>query len=166
MSSKNSLTKIVIYQAKSVCICVTLKVGYWQDFLKREEPGCPILLEDYTYLTRFACVIAGENFGRTLRRTEITGAPFQATCPKVGNKQVKSTWVLGGIYKPQGSENWGTRIIPPSYSGIEISVFVVTRRRLLHDVVYSNCSLSLPLSLYGSEQTRSIVVQAICSETR
>jgi len=46
---------------------------------------------DYTYLARFACVITGENFGRTLRRTEITEAPFQATCPKVGNKQVKST---------------------------------------------------------------------------
>lgn len=38
-----------------------------------------------------SCVITGENFGRTLRRTEIAEIPLGATCPKVGNKQVKST---------------------------------------------------------------------------
>lgn len=74
------------------------------------EEGVLVLLGDYTYLTLFAYVITGENFGRTLRR-KITEAPFQ-TCPKVGNKQVKSTRV-DGMYKPQGSENWGTHIILP-----------------------------------------------------
>jgi len=77
-----------------------------------------VLLGDYTYLTLFAYVITGENFGHTLRRTKITEALFQ-TCPKVGNKQVKSTRV-DGIYKPQGSENWGTRIIPPSYTELRL----------------------------------------------
>lgn len=52
---------------------------------------------DYTHLTSDSCVITGENFGRTLCRTKIAEIPLRATCPKVGNKQVKSTRVLEGI---------------------------------------------------------------------
>lgn len=43
----------------------------------------------------------------------------EATCPKVGNKQVKSTRVLG-VYKPQGSENWGDLYNPLSYMELRL----------------------------------------------
>lgn len=44
------------------------------------------------------CNHTGENFGRTLRRSEIMVVSLRAMCPKVGNKRVKKVQTLDDIY--------------------------------------------------------------------
>lgn len=116
---KNSLTKIQIHQATKYYIESRILAR----LPETEELPCTArrlylshAIRVCNHWRKFRSYVTNRNYG---------GPILEAMCPKVGNKQVKSTRVLG-VYKPSRLWKLGD-LYNPLLHGIEISVSVVTR---------------------------------------